>query len=126
MSYGEQDITGVTVRDQNFGQIAFLATDLVQRCGQDKDRAKRLLDFVLNVAASEDRSWRESKDVAGSRSGDRIRVCLSAAMWPFELKVRSWIPVERPDEDGIAPMPASESNLRDILDPQCCKATATR
>lgn len=117
MSHGDQDISGLTVRDQNFGQIAFLATDLVQRCGQDRDRAKLLLDFVLNVAASEDRTWRESEDVAGSRQGDPVDVHLYGATWPFELKVRSWIPVERPDEDGIVPMPASESSLREILDP---------
>ena len=122
MSHGEQDITGVTVRDQKFGQIAFLATDLVQRCGQDKERAKRLLDFVLNVAASEDRSWRESESVAGSRFGERVNLWLYGATWPFELKVRSWIPVERPDKDGIAPMPASESTLRDILDPHWLKS----
>ena len=31
MSHGEQDIAGATVRDASFGQIAFLATDLVRR-----------------------------------------------------------------------------------------------
>ena len=116
MSCGEHDIAGVTVRGASFGQIAFLSTDLVNRCAQDPELAKLLLDFVLNVAAREDQSWHETKTVVGSRSGERVILSLYGATWPFELKVRSWIPVERPDEEGIIPMPASESNLRDILD----------
>ena len=117
MSDGEQSIAGITVRDASFGQIAFLATDLVQRCGQDIDLAKLLLDFVLNVAAREDHSWRKVETIIGSRSGERVPLSLYGAVWPFELKVRSWIPVERPDDDeGIVPMPANESNLRGILD----------
>lgn len=125
MSQGKQDIAGMTVRNASFGQIAFLTTDLVQRCGQDADLAKRLLGFVLNVAASEDQSWRKTETVAGNRSGERVDISLSGATWPFELKVRSWIPVTRPDEEGIAPMPANESNLRDILEPSWLKGNRT-
>ncbi len=117
MSTGEEDTVGVIVRDASFGQIAFLATDLVQRCGQDPETAKLLLRFVLNVAAREDHSWRKSETVPGSRSGERVDLTLCGAVWPFELKVRSWIPVKPPDADGIAPMPANESNLRDMLHP---------
>ena len=119
MSYGEQDTDGVIVRDESFGQIAFLATDLVQRCGQNAEMAKLLLRFVLNVAAREDQSWRENESITCNRSGDQVDLTLSGATWPFELKVRSWIPVKRFVEDNkveIAPMPANESNLRDILD----------
>ena len=116
MSSGDHDTSGITVRDASFGQIAFLATDLVQRCGQDAKLAKLLLDFVLNVAVHEDQNWRKVETVAGNRSGDRVALSLYGAIWPFELKVRSWIPVERPDEEGIVPMPANESNLRGILD----------
>ena len=108
--------TQVTVRNEIFGQIAFLASDLTQRCGQDGELAKTLLDFVLNVAAKEDNSWREAKQVAGASSGQRIPLSLYGATWPFELKVRSWVPVQIPDEDGFQPMPANESNLRDMLD----------
>ena len=116
MSDVEQDITDVSIRDTSFGQIAFLATDLVQRCGQDRELAKLLLDFVLNVAAREDQSWRETRSFSGIRSGERVDLTLYRAVWPFELKVRSWIPVERPDSDGIVPMPADESNLQGILE----------
>ena len=121
MSLDEQSTADVTVRDASFGQIAFLATDLVQRCSEDVAKAKLLLDFVLNVAAREDQSWRKGKSVegshpvGGSRSSERISLSLSGAIWPFELKVRSWIPVERPDE-GLVPMPGDESNLRKILE----------
>lgn len=119
MSYGEQETDGVIVRDESFGQIAFLATDLVQRCGQNTEMAKLLLRFVLNVAAREDQSWRQNESITCNRSGDQVDLKLSGATWPFELKVRSWIPVKRVVEDDkveIAPMPANESYLRDILD----------
>ena len=121
MSLDEQITADVTVRDASFGQIAFLATDLVQRCSEDVAKAKLLLDFVLNVAAREDQSWRKDKSVegshpvGGSRPSERITLSLSGAVWPFELKVRSWIPVERSDE-GLVPMPGDESNLRKILE----------
>ena len=107
----------VTVRDETFGQIAFLATDLMQRCGQDRELAQTMLDFVLNVAAKEDNSWRETNPISGYSAGQRIPLSLYGATWPFELKVRSWIPVQIPDKEGIQPMPANESNLRDMLDP---------
>lgn len=116
MSQGSQDTAGATVRDATLGQIAFLSTDLFQRCGEDVELAKLLLDFVLNVAAREDRSWREMGSFAGSRSSERVSLTLNRAIWPFELKVRSWIPIKAPDADAIAPMPANESNLRAILD----------
>ena len=106
----------VVVRNKAFGQIAFLSTDLVQRCGQDHELAKLLLDFVLSVAAREDSSWRDVKEIEGHRSGDPILLSLHGATWPFELKVRSWVPVRIPEEEGFQPMPANESNLRDILD----------
>ena len=108
--------TRVTVRGETFGQIAFLATDLVQRCGQDSELAQTLLDFVLNVAAKEDNSWREVNQISGNSAGQRISLSLYGATWPFELKVRSWVPVQIPDEDGFQPMPANESNLREMLD----------
>ena len=116
MSLGEEDTADVTVRDAEFGQIAFLATDLVQRCGENGELAKLLLDFVLNVAARADQSWRQSDTFVGTRSGKRVSLTLTRAIWPFELKVRSWIPVKAPDADAVAPMPANESNLRELLD----------
>ena len=115
MSTDEEDTVGVIIRNGSFGQIAFLATDLVQRCGQDPELAKLLLRFVLEVAAREDHNWRKSESVSGIRSGEKVDLTLHKATWPFELKIRSWIPVKPPDADGIVPMPADESNLRDFL-----------
>ena len=117
MAPSHESNAGMSVRNGTFGQIAFLATDLVQRCGQDRETAKLLLDFVLNVAVREDQSWQQERNFPANRSGEQIPLTLYGALWPFELKVRSWIPVQAPDADGIAPMPANESNLRDILDP---------
>ena len=45
---------------------------------------------------------------------------LRGATWPFELKVRAWVPVQRSEdseEKGFAPLPADETNLRGLLDP---------
>lgn len=124
MSRGVQETAGVTVRDTSFGQIAFLATDLVNRCAQDIDLAKLLLDFVLNVAAPEDQNWRKTESVLGNRLSERVNLSLSGATWPAELKVRAWIPVRSADDEGnerITPMPANESHLREILDPAWLK-----
>ena len=116
MASSHENNVGISVRNGTFGQIAFLATDLVQRCGQDRETAKLLLDFVLNVAVREDQSWRQERSFSANRSSEQISLTLNGALWPFELKVRSWIPVQAPDADGIAPMPANESNLRGIMD----------
>ncbi len=121
MSQDGQEVEDITVRNATFGQIAFLATELVQRCGQSVELAKTLLDFVLNVAAREDQNWREMDRFSGSLSGERTSLTLNKAMWPFELKVRSWIPIQAPDADAPVPMPANESNLREILDPSWLK-----
>lgn len=120
MALDSQEDEEVTVRNENFGQIAFLSTDIVNRCGQDTELAKRLLDFVLNVAAREDQSWRRIKEVSGNRSGESVSLKLRGATWPFELKVRAWVPVQRSEvseEKGFAPVPANEANLRGLLDP---------
>ena len=111
-----QEAEKVTVRNEDFGQIAFLSTDIVNRCGQDIKLAKRLLDFVLNVAAREDQSWRKIKEVSGYRLGESVSLKLRGATWPFELKVRAWVPIQRSEESekkGFAPVPANEVNLRE-------------
>ena len=117
MAPSDEDSTGVTVRGATFGQIAFLPTELVNRCGQDREIAKLLLDFVLNVAAQEDQSWRRTDSYPAFRSGEQMSINLNKAIWPSELKVRSWIPVKAPDADDTVPMPANESNIREILEP---------
>jgi len=115
MSRDGEDVVRMTVREGHFGQIAFLATDLVQRCGENPDLAKRLLDFVINVASREDESWHTFQEVSGSKDGERIKLCLRGAIWPFELKVRSWVPVRNSEDEGFIPVPANESNLREVL-----------
>ena len=120
MALDSREVEGVTVRNEDFGQIAFLSTDIVNSCGQNTDLAKRLLDFVLNVAAREDQSWRKIKKISSNRSGKPMLLKLHGATWPFELKVRAWVPVQRSEESeekGFAPLPASEANLRELLDP---------
>lgn len=110
------EIDGITVRNQPFGQIAFLATELVNRCGHDKDLAILLLDFVLNVAANEDQSWSDTNVVNGNRSGEPVPLRLYQSIWPFELKVRSWVPVLIEDGETFVPGPANEANLRELLE----------
>ena len=119
MSSDGQDMTNVTIRNASFGQIAFLSTDLVQRCGRDPDLAKLLLGFVLKVAAQEDRSWNQVKEVSGTVGREQIQLSIRGATWPFELKVRSWVPVrlsEESEEQGYAPAPANENNLRELYE----------
>ena len=118
MALDSQEAEGVTVRNESFGQIAFLSTNLIQRCGQDTDLARLLLSFVLNVAAREDQSWRDTSEVSGYRSSESVSLKLRGATWPFELKVRAWVPVQRleeSEEKDFAPVPANEANLRGLL-----------
>ena len=119
MSSDGQDMTNVAVRNESFGQIAFLSTDLVQRCGRDPNLAKVLLGFVLKVAAREDQSWNQVKKVSGTVGREQIQLSIRGATWPFELKVRSWVPVrlsEESEEQGYAPAPANETNLRELYE----------
>lgn len=120
MAPDNEDVTNVTVRDQSFGQIAFLSTDLIQRCGYQPRLAETLLKFVLKVAVREDECWGQTREVHGTRSGESVGIRLYSSTWPFELKVRSWIPVRLSEESevqGYAPGPADESKLRELYDP---------
>ena len=107
---------GMTVRNQSFGQIAFLASEVVNRCGRDQSHATLLLDFVLNVAAQEDENWSESSLINGYRDREPLPLHIYGSTWPFELKVRSWVPVPLEDKETFAPAPANEANLRELLD----------
>ena len=120
MAPSEQSTDGVSVRNEAFGQIAFLSQELINRTGNEPAVAKRLLEFVLNVAAREDESWRESGQVSGSRSGEQVQLTLRGATWPFELKVRSWVPLrlsEESEKEVYAPGPANEGNVQALYEP---------
>ena len=120
MAPDDQDMANVTVRDQSFGQIAFLSTDLIQRCGYQPRLAETLLKFVLKVAAKEDKYWGQTREVHGTRRGESVGMRLYSSTWPFELKVRPWVPVrlsEESEDQGYAPGPADETKLRDLYDP---------
>lgn len=105
-------------RTHEFGQIAFLASELVPRCGNDKKLAELLLDFVINVAAKEDEDWHETWLTTPLPVDGEARPSFHThnSTWPFELKVRSWLPVF--DEEGkvVGQIPANEANLRPFLD----------
>ena len=99
-----------------FGQIAFLANELVPRCGNDENLAELLLGFVVNVAAKEDPEWHNACSITlRPRDGEEVQFQTFNSTWPFELKVRSWIPVV--DEEGkiVGQVPANEANLRPLL-----------
>ena len=120
MAADGQDTINARVRNESFGQIAFLSTDLVQRCGRDPNLAKLLLKFVLQVAVRNDQSWHQVKQVIGTAPGEQVQLSLRSATWPFELKVRSWVPVpisEESEVEGYAPTPANEGNLRELYEP---------
>ena len=119
VAYSE-DASGVTVRNETFTQIAFLSAELVNRSGNDPKIAQLLMGFVLDVAARDDQSWHEVRQVNANRSGVPVQLSLPSALWPFELKVRSWIPVPLSEEltgSGYAPGPANEANLQSLYEP---------
>ena len=99
-----------------FGQIAFLANELVPRSGNDENLAELLLDFVVNVAAKEDPEWHNSCSITlRPRDGEEVQFQAFNSTWPFELKVRSWIPVVDDERKIIGQVPANEANLRPLL-----------
>ena len=127
MAADPNGVTGVSVRNESFSQIAFLSTELVNRAGHDPDTAKLLMDFILDVAAREDQSWSEVRRVNAHRAGEQIELFLPGATWPFELKVRSWIPVplsEESDETGYAQVPANADNLQRLYEPSLLRNNA--
>ncbi len=124
MAANGQAMAAVTVRNESFGQIAFLSTDLVNRCGRAPYLAKLLFEFVLTVAVRKNRSWGQVKQVNGTADREKVRLSLRSATWPFELKVRSWVPVqlsEESEKEGYAPAPANEANLRELYEPSWLK-----
>lgn len=106
-----------TYRLHEFGQIAFLGNEVVPRCGNHQELAKLLLDFVVNVAAREDQGWNNTSLVKyRTRDGeDELQFRSYNSTWPFELKVRPWIPVV--DEEGkiVGQALANEANLEPLL-----------
>ena len=106
-------------RDHEFGQIAFLSQELVQRCGHDHKLAERLLDFVVNVAAKEDPEWHHTRPTTHRpRDGEEVQFQTYNSTWPFELKVRSWVPVvdkEGEEEKIVGQASANEANLKPLL-----------
>ena len=105
-------------RTQDFGQIAFLGSELVPRCGNEGELAELLLDFIVNVAAKEDGDWHETWLTTPAPIDGETRPSFHTynSTWPFELKVRSWLPVTDDEEKVIGQVPATEANLRPLLD----------
>ena len=94
-----------------FGQIAFLPSELVPRCGNNEKLAKRLLDFVINVSVKEDENWHEMRTVSDQIDEKWPPFQVYGSIWPFELKIRSWVPAT--DETGkvTGQSQANEANL---------------
>lgn len=102
---------------REFGQIAFLSSELVSRSGNDRQLAKLLLKFVVNVAAKEDPQWHNASFITLTASdGKKVQVQVFNSTWPFELKVRSWIPVVGDEGKIVGQVPANEANLRSLMD----------
>ena len=106
----------LTYRLHEFGQIAFLANELVPRCGNDQELAELLLGFVVNVAAKEDPEWHNTwRTTFRPRDGEEVQFQTYNSTWPFELKVRSWLPVIDDEGKIVGQVPANEANLRPLL-----------
>lgn len=117
MVTSDTDTSGLAISNQSFGQIAFLSSEVASRCGYDRDLAATLLDFVLNVAVKEDPHWIDTTSVSYSGSDKVLEFLIHRSTWPFELKIRSWVPLlVDEDENTFAPAPANETNLHELLD----------
>ena len=118
------DVENTTIRNVSVGQIALLPSELVQRCGQEQKLAKKLLAFVVNVAAREDQNWRSFDSTNATQAGEQVQLAIRSSIWPFELKTRPWIPVRTEEADGKekwVATPPTESNLRELLNDKWLK-----
>lgn len=114
-----QDLTGVTVADVVFSQIALLPNQLIQRCQADEQVAKLLLGMTLQHIAVNDRSWLETRTVPARRSRTDTSIDLYPALWIADLRTKAWVPV-RSEKDGkqvVQPVVADAGNLGRLLDP---------
>ncbi len=110
----------IAIENVSMEEIAFLSSDLVQRCGNDEAIAKLLLEFVLNVAAGESQNWRGIQQIDCSRAGETLQMNFKEALWPTELQLLPWVPVRISEEDNKEHFTGglvSEATLKKILNP---------
>lgn len=113
------DTTGYHVPRVPMSQVALLSPELLNRAESDMDRARDLLGLVLCHVAPSDASWKERQAVQGrKKDDDQIDLCIPMAVWLADLKVRAWVPVDVPGEDGkveAQKMAANAATLRALL-----------
>jgi hypothetical protein len=109
------DSSGVTVRGEEFSEIALLSREVVNHI-QDHEQATALLGLVLCHVARHDRGWRQQSVVKGTKDRVAIEVPLRGALWIGDLRSRAWVPVPGED-DKPAKVTASVATLRPLLEP---------
>jgi len=107
--------SNVVVKDVKVTRIAFLNSELIQRCHADQEVARSLLGLVVCFAARHDRHWEETKAVIGRSGEEEVSLLIRSAMWVADLRSRAWVPVN--GEQGLAPVFADAGNLIQLLDP---------
>ncbi len=113
LSDGKDDVTGITVKDETFSQVALFNTDVIQRCQESIELATLLFGFVLRYLASADHSWREFRSVIGKCKGKDVPIRIRDPLWLAELKRRSWVPMRA--EGGKTRVGASQASLTTLL-----------
>jgi hypothetical protein len=109
----DADVKGVIVRDQEFSQVALLASEVIQRCQETEEQATLLLSFILGYLAPTDGEWQKTRSVVGKRDGKEVTLQLSAALWLAELQSRAWIPMQT--EKGTEPVLPTQANLAPLI-----------
>jgi hypothetical protein len=109
------DSGGVTVRGEEFGQIALLQPEIFNHI-QDSDQARALLGMVLCHVVTHDTSWRERKMVRGTKERESVEVPIRCALWLGDLRSRAWVPI-RGEDDRPAKVAANPTSLTPLLDP---------
>ncbi|MDR3484200.1 MAG: hypothetical protein P4M05_04730 [Bradyrhizobium sp.] len=109
-----EQVIGASLHGTVLSQIALLEPELLNYCGQTRERAQALFGLVVCYIAPADTSWRATAEMAvKTKEGEKI-VSLTPSLWLSDLRSKSWIPV---DEDGaIVHYPATAALVRDLLD----------
>lgn len=103
---------GLTVRNEQFSQVALFGTEVIQRCEQDKELATLLFGFVLSYLAPADPSWRQTRTVIGRKDGKEIPLTIRDTLWLGELKSRAWVPIKGgKNNERVTPTRVSLSTL---------------
>ncbi len=111
----DADITDCVLRDVTLSQIALLPSEVIQRCEDSEQLAKKLFGMAIQYIARHDDNWRQEKTVKGAwPEGDRD-LMIHGALWLSDLRHRAWVPMK--SGSNTQKVSATAGSLEHLLEP---------